>query len=208
MRSIFSLLFIGMVFITSLRGDIVNLDRYDAKLISSEKDFKKESLSSLQLAFGYAIVPAKPHSEVPLNQQVQFKELTVSSKNVSLSNGSLELPSGVYRLSYGVDLQNVGKSGTIITWLTIQNSHLEPPAIIPYSIEGVSISAACEHGFSIVQVSGGVDFDIIETSLISLNYLTVGDVRLSILPSFESCNRTSKEDGLPPNPFHLSAVQF
>lgn len=174
---------------------------------------QRTSIRSLGRSFGFAI----RHS-FSSKEEVILKKLPVHSQRVTLRQGALKLERGIYRLAYGVNLKNTGSGGTITTWLTIRPSHVETGVIIPVSELIDSVIAPLEGiGFSVVQVSNNIFLNVPVTSLISLNYSTSGDVRLSRLPRFETdcgCESSFSDAAIdrasynPPNPFYLLAVKF
>ncbi|MFI5343124.1 MAG: hypothetical protein ACHQUC_02770 [Chlamydiales bacterium] len=187
MRSIYALLFAGLIFCGSF--------------------LHSDPPSTL----GYAIHPSKFDTPFPSSAQVKLKRLVESSKDVSLLRGSLNLPTGIYRLSYGVDLQNIGGDGMIRTWLTFQTSPLEPPTVIPFSTRHFAVAAADgDVGFSLVQVFASLYFAWNTNFLVSIHYSTTGDVNLTTLPCITPCCHvpTINVFTKPPVPFYLNALRF
>lgn len=212
MRSIYALLFAGLISCGSfLHSDVIDLEMNNQIKYIQEIENR---LPAMMPTFGYATRPSKFNTPLPLNDQVQLTALLQHSKDVSLSQGSLQLPTGVYQLTYGVNLQNTGGAGTITTWLSYQTSHLDTPIIVPFSdpfTRNIPVAAAdSDIGFSVVQLYGFALFAWDSSVLISINYSTTGDVRLSTLPPFTSrcCIPTIGAFRKPPVSFYLDAVKL
>lgn len=220
MRSIYALLFVGLVFFGSyLQSDEIDWDNnlivgieWNASTQQIQK-FGKIDMSAILPEYGYATRPSKFNSPIPLGDQIRVRltALLQHSKHVSLSKGSLSIPPGLYQLVYGVNLKNTGGEGILTTWLTQQASHLSVPVTIPLSKRNIVVHAAdSDNGFFIVKVFGETFFATNTNCLISIHYSTTGDVILSTLPRFKYHCFIEKKSifSKPPVPFYLNVKKF
>lgn len=225
MKSMFAWLFVGLIScVSTLQSDVYTQDQatqFEAGQFSNEvellsrarrREQKADPLfPTLTPSFGYATRPAQFEFPFPLSNQVRLKTLSVHSRDVTLARGSLKVPAGAFRFTYGVNLRNTGSNGGITTWLSVQASHLEPPTIIPFTLQDNAVEAAgLPFGFSVIQVYGTAYFQVDRPSLISVNYSAQGKLRLSSFPRFTPCcgSLTRGAFRKPPVAFYVSAVKL
>ena len=190
----------------------VDLKKSKVHLILKKGNIQK--VQSLRRTFGFATYAGHdvPFSLPSSEQQVFLKNLPISSRGTSLSQGGLKLEKGVYLISYGANLQNTQGEGSIITWLSMKPSHSKSVTAIPLTYAMTSIFAPGSFAFSPVQVSQLNIVTIETTSTVFLNYVIEGNVDITKGIAFLadcSCRCSSSEENFHkrPIPFSLVAVK-
>lgn len=163
----------------------------------------KNTVTTTMLSYGYATLPGRDMPTFPPCSQVNFTHLPVTTKDVVLSNGCLQVPKGVYRISYAGQLQNEGQTDLIQLWLTIQTVPSGVAKVIPESrIQGNIRPLTNETGPTNFQVTGEVIVSINKTSLVCLNYTTQGRSILTSIPALLTPTLRA------PLPFYLLAIKI
>lgn len=178
MKKIASFLMIGLVLLTSTLFADVN-----------------ETIMGMVNTFAWAVVPFEEGLQFPSRERVRFTQLLDQSGPVSLCEGGLKLPKGIYKVYYAVQLQNTGKADVMQLWLTTKVGHSKKSKAVLESSFQVSILAADNSTLQRVSASRELTIKLKESSVISLNYATHGESRLSTV-SFST---------LKPIPFSLIA---
>lgn len=179
------------------------MDRLDNETVQLSHHARRAGKRSKPRTFAYATLPTTGTTGFPACAKVFFTQLTITSKNVFLKNGELELPRGTYRLAYGCNLQNNGGADLIQMWLTINSWFTQT---IPNSQVQANIGSSSQFGPIAFISDGEVLVRINRTSRVSLNYATRGT---SILTGVTPAPVIIP--GEPPNqspfPFYLFAIK-
>lgn len=177
-----------------LSNDDVDLSRHKGRAAGQR---------SRPRTFGYATLPVSVLTQFPACGKVHFTQLPVSTNNVILSDGCLELPRGVYRLAYGLNLQNSGGADLIQMWLTIKTRKTQD---ISDSIVQANISPSNQSGTTFFVVDGEMLLRVDRTSQICLNYSTRGTSTLSSVPP-PPVTSLDQPPVKTPLPFYLFAIK-
>ncbi|MDP1879709.1 MAG: hypothetical protein Q8K60_02055 [Parachlamydiaceae bacterium] len=198
MNKIKYIIYFFALFVTSLNAESINKinDPLQFKAIKNEEvvvvktatiksnhnSLSEENANSVK-TFGFAVLPSSLNSVFPPAASVHLTNLLFSSGKVSLTKGCLKLSKGIYRIGCGLNLQNLGKEGTIEAWLSIKTSRSNEFKAIDNSSIRANIALFNPPSEPIfVSLSGSILLKVRKTSLISLNYLTKGNVLLTSVP--------------------------
>ncbi|MDP1879708.1 MAG: hypothetical protein Q8K60_02050 [Parachlamydiaceae bacterium] len=207
MKHVF-LLLTGLLFFISIHAENAKPYIFHEFDLKENQHCHHEALT-FKPSFGFAMTSRLSKSILPTSEEVNLNQLLVQSNNVSLKHGCLKLKKGIYRLQYGVNLQNNSGRGAFISWLTVQPKH-EDEIIISTSINGHHVSPFNLTENFYIQINQILYFNVTETSLICLNYRTHGNVKLSnCKPLITSPNDSSKSKKYTetPKPFYIIAVK-
>ncbi|MFI5344492.1 MAG: hypothetical protein ACHQUC_09755 [Chlamydiales bacterium] len=193
MKNIMSLLIVGLMTMSST-----------SCLAASHSSDSQSSLNTLTEAS--AIVSAEAPKTFPICGQAILDAFLVKSGDVSLCKGSLELPEGVYRVTYSTQLHNSGQVGVMELWLESMDSPCQGRRIVPNSRTQINVNQAGINGSTgLARVFREVIIKLKRPALISLNYSTKGKVHLSTLPAV-----TLPISGIAtiPIPFTLNVIKI
>lgn len=160
--------------------------------------------NELKLISAYAIHAAEGTSHLPFCDHVNFTQLIERSGNVSLHNGWLKLPKGVYRITYAAQLQNNGGADVMQLWLVLKNPSCKKEKIVAESRVRVGIDPAAPDPV-IFQAFNELLLEVRKTTYIRINYSTGGKSNLS---SITATTSPSTGTSSAPFPFYLIAVKI